>query len=51
MSASPATQDPDLLRRLQRDAEARDAYDRALELAGSPEETSFLQRRRDALPG
>ncbi len=40
----------DLLRRLGRYAEAREAYDRAVELAGSREERAFLQRRRDTLP-
>jgi RNA polymerase sigma-70 factor, ECF subfamily len=40
----------DLLRRLRRYDEARDAYDRAAELAGSEEEKSFLRGRRDGLP-
>jgi RNA polymerase sigma-70 factor (ECF subfamily) len=35
----------DLLRRLGRDAEARSAYGRALELASNPAERSFLERR------
>jgi len=39
----------DLLRRLGRGAEARAAYDRAIELAGNTAETAFLSRRRDAL--
>ena len=39
----------DLLRRLERDDEARDAYDRAIELAGSDAQRSFLAERRDAL--
>jgi RNA polymerase sigma-70 factor (ECF subfamily) len=39
----------DLLRRLGRDAEAREAYDRALELATNPAERSFLERRRAGL--
>jgi RNA polymerase sigma-70 factor (ECF subfamily) len=41
----------DLLRRLRRYDEARPAYDRAVELAGSEEEKSFLLGRRDALLG
>jgi RNA polymerase sigma-70 factor (ECF subfamily) len=40
----------DLLRRLRRYDEARAAYDRAIELAGSEEERSFLLGRRDAMP-
>jgi RNA polymerase sigma-70 factor (ECF subfamily) len=40
----------DLLRRLGRYAEASDAYDRAIGLAGSDAERSFLSGRRDALP-
>ncbi|WP_027860841.1 RNA polymerase sigma factor [Marmoricola sp. URHB0036] len=40
----------DLLRRLRRYDEASAAYDRAIELAGSEEERSFLLGRRDALP-
>jgi RNA polymerase sigma-70 factor (ECF subfamily) len=39
----------DLLRRLGRAAEARAAYDRALELAVNPVERDFLVGRRDAL--
>jgi RNA polymerase sigma-70 factor (ECF subfamily) len=35
----------DLLRRLGRDAEAADAYDRALALARNPSERTFLERR------
>jgi RNA polymerase sigma-70 factor (ECF subfamily) len=35
----------DLLRRLGRDAEAADAYARALELARQPTERAFLERR------
>jgi RNA polymerase sigma-70 factor (ECF subfamily) len=35
----------DLLRRLERDAEAADAYRRALELASNPVERRFLERR------
>lgn len=43
----------DLLRRLGRSADARDAYDRAVALAGNTAETAYLTRRRDqlALPG
>ena len=41
----------DLLRRLGRYAEARLAYDRAVELAGNDEERAFLAGRRDRLPG
>ncbi|GAA2263636.1 sigma factor-like helix-turn-helix DNA-binding protein [Glycomyces scopariae] len=40
-----------LLRRLGRTAEARDAYDAAIALAGNTAETAFLQRRRDGLQG
>jgi RNA polymerase sigma-70 factor, ECF subfamily len=40
----------DLLRRLRRYDEARAAYDRAVELAGSEEERSFLLGRRNGLP-
>ncbi len=40
----------DLLRRLGRHAEARGAYDRAIELAGSAAEKTFLGARRDVLP-
>ncbi|MEO3848721.1 DUF6596 domain-containing protein [Streptomyces sp. B8F3] len=39
----------DLLRRLRRGAEARAAYDRAVELAGNTAETAYLERRRDEL--
>ena len=39
----------DLLRRLGRYDEAREAYDRAIELAGSDAEKSFLTGRRDNL--
>jgi RNA polymerase sigma-70 factor, ECF subfamily len=39
----------DLLRRLGRGAEARTAYDRAIELAGNTAETAYLTRRRDQL--
>ena len=39
----------DLLRRLRRGAEARAAYDKAIELAGNSAETVFLRRRRDQL--
>jgi RNA polymerase sigma-70 factor (ECF subfamily) len=38
----------DLLRRLGRDAEAAQAYDRAIELAGNAAERAFLSRRREA---
>ena len=42
----------DLLRRLGRSADARAAYDRAIELAGNSAETAYLTRRRDELrPG
>jgi RNA polymerase sigma-70 factor (ECF subfamily) len=37
----------DLLRRLGRSADARAAYDRAIELAGNTAETAYLTRRRD----
>ncbi len=40
----------DLLRRLGRYAEARTAYDAAIELAGNVEEQAFLRERRDGLP-
>ncbi|MET0839402.1 MAG: sigma-70 family RNA polymerase sigma factor [Marmoricola sp.] len=40
----------DLLRRLERWDEARAAYDRAIELAGTAEEQAFLRNRRDRLP-
>jgi RNA polymerase sigma-70 factor (ECF subfamily) len=39
----------DLLRRLGRSAEARAAYDRAIELAGNTAESAYLTRRRDEL--
>ncbi len=41
----------DLLRRLRRHAEAREAYRRALDLAGSTPERQFLMRRLRALEG
>lgn len=39
----------ELLRRLERRAEARAAYDRAIALAGNTAETAYLTRRRDEL--
>lgn len=39
----------DLLRRLGRRTEAREAYDRALELAGNTAEAAYLKRRRSQL--
>ncbi|TWD84189.1 RNA polymerase ECF family sigma subunit [Kribbella amoyensis] len=39
----------DLLRRLGRSKESRDAYDQAIELAGNTAETAYLTRRRDQL--
>ena len=39
----------DLLRRLGRSADARAAYDRAIELAGNTAERAYLARRRDEL--
>jgi len=39
----------DLLRRLGRSAEARAAYERAIELAGNTAEVAYLSRRRDQL--
>ena len=39
----------DLLRRLDRGAESRAAYDKAIELAGNTAETAYLARRRDQL--
>jgi RNA polymerase sigma-70 factor (ECF subfamily) len=39
----------DLLRRLGRTQQSRDAYDRAIELAGNTAETAYLTRRRDQL--
>ena len=41
----------EVLRRLDRVAEARLAYDRAIALAGNPAEVGYLQRRRDGLLG
>ncbi len=41
----------DLLRRLGRSAEAREAYDAALALIDNPAETAYLTRRRDQLHG
>lgn len=40
----------DLLRRLDRTQQAREAYDQAIELAGNSAETAYLTRRRDQLP-
>jgi len=39
----------DLLRRVGRSADSREAYDRALELADNPAERAYLTRRRDQL--
>jgi RNA polymerase sigma-70 factor (ECF subfamily) len=39
----------DLLRRLGRSRQSREAYDRAIELAGNTAETAYLTRRRDQL--
>ncbi|QIG38859.1 sigma-70 family RNA polymerase sigma factor [Microbacterium sp. 4R-513] len=39
----------DLLRRLGRSDDSRDAYDRAIQLAGNPAERTYLIRRRDQL--
>jgi RNA polymerase sigma-70 factor (ECF subfamily) len=39
----------DLLRRLDRQESAREAYDKAIELAGNTAETAYLTRRRDEL--
>ena len=39
----------DLLRRLGRSRDARDSYDRAIELSGNTAETAYLVRRRDQL--
>jgi RNA polymerase sigma-70 factor (ECF subfamily) len=39
----------ELLRRLGRSRESREAYDRAIELAGNTAETAYLTRRRDQL--
>jgi RNA polymerase sigma-70 factor, ECF subfamily len=41
----------DLLRRLGRSDQAREAYDKAIELAGNSAETAYLIRRRDQLGG
>lgn len=41
----------DLLRRLGRSADARMAYDRAIELSGNSAEVAYLTRRRDQLAG
>ncbi len=41
----------DLLRRLGRSEESREAYDRAIGLAGNTAETAYLIRRRDQLAG
>jgi RNA polymerase sigma-70 factor (ECF subfamily) len=41
----------DLLRRLGRSADAREAYRRAIELAGNSAEIAYLTRRRDQLAG
>ncbi|EWM67019.1 MULTISPECIES: RNA polymerase sigma factor [Micromonospora] len=39
----------ELLRRIGRGGEAREAYERAIELAGNSAETAYLKRRRDQL--
>jgi RNA polymerase sigma-70 factor, ECF subfamily len=39
----------DLLRRLGRSADARAAYQKAIELAGNTAEVAYLTRRRDQL--
>ena len=39
----------ELLRRLGRSGQSREAYDRAIELAGNTAETAYLTRRRDQL--
>ncbi len=39
----------DLLRRLSRSQKSRNAYDKAIELAGNTAETAYLTRRRDQL--
>jgi RNA polymerase sigma-70 factor (ECF subfamily) len=39
----------DLLRRLGRSQQSREAYDKAIELAGNTAETAYLTRRRDQL--
>ncbi|ODB78132.1 MULTISPECIES: RNA polymerase sigma factor [Micromonospora] len=41
----------ELLRRIGRGGEAREAYERAIELAGNSAETAYLKRRRDQLGG
>ena len=41
----------DLLRRLGRSEQSREAYDRAIELTGNTAETAYLLRRRDQLAG
>ena len=41
----------ELLRRMGRSGEARDAYDKAIELAGNAGETAYLARRRGQLRG
>ncbi len=41
----------DLLRRLDRPAEAKAAYDRAIELTGNPAEQAFLRLRRTGIDG
>jgi predicted RNA polymerase sigma factor len=41
----------ELLRRHARSDESRDAYDRAIALAGNPAERAYLTRRRDQLAG
>jgi RNA polymerase sigma-70 factor (ECF subfamily) len=41
----------ELLRRIGRVAQAREAYDRAIALAGNSAETAYLTRRREGLPG
>ena len=40
----------DLLRRVGRSTESRNAYDRAISLTGNPAERAYLARRRDQLP-
>jgi RNA polymerase sigma-70 factor, ECF subfamily len=40
----------ELLRRLGRSQQSREAYDKAIELAGNTAETAYLTRRRDQLP-
>ncbi|MDQ1545609.1 MAG: polymerase sigma-70 factor, subfamily [Actinomycetota bacterium] len=41
----------DILRRLGRGSDAREAYDRAIQLSGNAAETAYLARRRDQLAG